>query len=473
VRPEGPERGISLRLRITIVFVGAALAVSAGVAGITYVLADRYLLRQRVEDATQQTFSNVRFALTYLSRTPEEEEEAATLPELVDVLGARGGSEAMVIPSEGASVRSAFSITEESIPPGLGAAAVGDRVAYAFADTEPRQLVFGSPVPGHDLTAYFFFPLGDLEETLLILSRVLFGVSIGAVLVAALVGSRVSARVVDPVRRASRAARRVAEGLLETRLDVQGGDELAALAASFNEMAAALEERIARERRFVGDVSHELRTPLATLRASTDYLLEHTESLAPPVQRAAHLLEADLQYLQRLVDDLLDLTRVQSGRVQMSWEQLNLADLAREVVARRTRTGDQQVRIELDADREMLQVVADKRRLERVVGNLLENALTHGEGKEVTVRLGADDGALLVSVEDQGPGIPPGDSGRIFERFFKADPARHRRGDRGAGLGLAIARENAHLHGGEIHASTGQAGGARFELRLPRRDDKA
>ena len=472
MRPGAPEHGISLRLRITIVFVGAALAVSAGVAGITYVLADRYLLRQRVDDATQQTFSNVRFAQTFLSRIPEDEEQSAVLPELVDVLGARGASEAMVIPSEGASVRSAFSITEESIPAGLGSAALGDRVAYAFADTDPRQLVFGSPVPGYDLTAYFFFPLGDLDETLLILSRVLIGVSIGAVLVAALVGSRVSARVVDPVRRASRAARRVAEGLLETRLDVQGGDELAALAASFNEMAAALEERIARERRFVGDVSHELRTPLATLRASTDYLLEHTETLDPPVQRAAHLLEADLQYLQRLVDDLLDLSRVQSGRVQMSWERLNLADLAREVVARRTRTGEQEVRVELDADREILQVVADKRRLERVVGNLLENALTNGEGKDVTIRVGAEDGSLLVSVEDRGPGIPPGAASRIFERFFKADPARRRRDDRGAGLGLAIARENAHLHGGEIQAFRGRSGGARFELRLPRRDDE-
>jgi signal transduction histidine kinase len=470
MNPPSRERGISLRLRITIVFVGAALAVSAGVAGITYVLADRYLHRQRVDDAIQQTFSNVRFALTYLSRIPEDEEQTATLAELVDVLGARGASEAMVIPAEGASLRSAFSITEESIPPQLAASIERGDVGYAFADTDPRQLVFGSPIPGQDLTAYFFFPLGDLDETLLILSRVLIGVSVGAVLVAALVGSRVSTRVVDPVRRASRAARRVAEGLLETRLDVQGGDELAALADSFNEMAAALEERIARERRFVGDVSHELRTPLSTLRASTDYLLQHTESLPPAVQRAAELLGADLQYLQKLVDDLLDLSRVQSGRVQMAWERLNLGDLAREVVARRTRAGDQQVRIELDAERERLQVVADKRRLERVVGNLLENALTHGQGKDVTVRVGADDGAFLVSVEDRGPGVPVEAAHRIFERFFKADPARRRRDDRGAGLGLAIARENAHLHGGEIHAYQGRSGGARFELRLPRRD---
>jgi two-component system, OmpR family, sensor histidine kinase MtrB len=158
--------------------------------------------------------------------------------------------------------------------------------------------------------------------------------------------------------------------------------------------------------------------------------------------------------------------------VDMSWERLNVADLAREVVARRTRTGDREVHIELEADSQDLSTVADKQRLERVVGNLVDNALIHGEGKQVTVRIGAGDGNLRLSVEDRGPGIPPQAAGRIFERFFKADPARPRGEGRGSGLGLAIARENAHLHGGEIRVYNGRQGGARFEVRLPRREQE-
>jgi signal transduction histidine kinase len=470
-----PRRAVGLRLRITIAFLGAALVVSAVVAGTTYVLAERYLVRQRIDDAVQQGLSNIRFATQFLSTAePEgvEEQSADTrLSELVDLLEARGATDAMIVRGT-TPIPSSFAISLESVPIGLREAVERGRVGYSLTRSDARQIVFGSPVPNRGVEAYFFFPLGDLAQTLRILSRVLIGVSIGAVVLATLVGTRVSTRVVDPVRRASGAARRVAEGLLETRLQVQGGDELAALASSFNEMAAALEERIARERRFVGDVSHELRTPLTTLRASTDYLLDHGADLTPPVRRAAELLAADLEYLQRLVDDLLDLSRVEAGRIEMSWEHLNVADLTREVVARRTRTGEHVVRVELDTEPERLATVADKQRLERVVGNLLDNALIHGKGSEVTIRIGADDGSLRLSVEDRGPGIPPEVSSRIFERFFKADPSRRRGEGRGSGLGLAIARENAHLHGGEIYVYNGRTGGAKFELRLPRREQE-
>lgn len=290
-----PRRGgTGLRLRITIAFVGAALAVSALVAGTTYALAQRYLVQQRVDDALQQGFSTVRFAMDELAPPPSTDEEQVdeaddeeAFESLVDRLEQRGVSAAIVVSDE-TPFPSSFAISLDFVPPRLVAAVDSDRVGYALDWDEPPRLVFGSriPDPDRDLGAYFFFPLTDLAQTLGILSRVLIGVSIGAVLLAVLVGTRVSNRVVDPVRRASRAARRVAEGLLETRLEVHGDDELAALAASFNEMASALEERIGRDRRFVGDVSHELRTPLTTLRASTDYLLERADGLPPSSRRA-------------------------------------------------------------------------------------------------------------------------------------------------------------------------------------------
>ena len=473
------RRGTGLRLRITIAFVGAALAVSALVAGTTYALAQRYLVQQRIDDALRQGFSNVRFAVDLLAAPAPGEavglEESAPeerLSDLVDALEQRGVNAAMVVSGD-TPFPSSFAVSLDSVPRRLLTAVESGRVGHALNWTDPPRLVFGSPIPGQDLEAYFFFPLTDLGQTLQILSRVLIGVSIGAVLLAVLVGTRVSNRVVDPMRRASRAARRVAEGLLETRLEVQGDDELAALASSFNEMAAALEERIGRDRRFVGDVSHELRTPLTTLRASTDYLLERSDRLPASSRRAAELLAADIGYLQKLVDDLLDLSQVEAGRVDMAWERLNVADLAREVVARRSRSGGGEVAVEVEADPSKLSTVADKQRLERVVGNLVDNALTHGQGKDVTVRIAADDGILRLSVEDRGPGIPVEAGGRIFERFYKADPARPRDGRGGSGLGLAIARENAHLHGGEIVVFNGRSGGARFELTLPRREEEA
>ena len=471
------RRGLGLRLRITLAFVGAALLVSALVAVTTYVLAERYLLNRRVNDTVQQSLAIMRFAVQELPELREKAEAEPVLfidpeAELVDNLEARGAQEVLLITPAGSPRPSSFGLDIDSVPPALAREVEGGRVGYAFTTDTPRQIVFGSPLPGQSLDAYFFFPLGDLDQTLLILLRVLVGVSVAAVLLAILVGSRVSQRVVDPVRRASRAARRVAEGLFKTRLEVEGGDELAALATSFNEMAAALEERISRERRFAGDVSHELRTPLTTLRASTDFLLDHADTLSPETRRATELLAADLEYLQRLVDDLLDLSRVEAGRVDMSWETLNVADLVREVISRHTRAGDHQVRVEVEDRPEELTTVADKQRLERVLGNLVDNALTHGQGRDVTVRIGADNGSLRLSVEDRGPGIPPDAASRIFERFFKADPARHRGEGSGSGLGLAIARENAHLHGGEIRVFNGREGGAKFELVLPRRESE-
>jgi signal transduction histidine kinase len=455
---------VGLRWRITLAFLGGALAVSALVAGTTYFLAKRYLVTQRVDSATQQSFSNLRFAVEYLA-DPEIEND---LTELVGFLEARG--EFHVLMLKGRQLFSSFSVTTESVPRPLSDVVARGQVGYAFREN-PRWLIFGSPVPWHDLRVFFLYPLDDLEDTLTVLRNVLLVVSGAAVLLAAAVGSRVSRRVVNPVRRASEAARRVAEGLLETRLPVVGRDELGALADSFNEMAAALEERIARERQFVGDVSHELRTPLTTLQTSTDYLLKRADSLPRSLRRATELLAADLEYLQRLIGDLLEISKAEAGRAQMLWERLNLADVAREVVARRTR-GESQIRVEVDAAPESLTTMADKQRLERVVGNLVDNALVHGDGRGVTVRVESDDGVLLLSVEDLGPGIPREALTRIFERFFKADPARQRGDGRGSGLGLAIARENAHLHGGEIDVESVPGRGARFTFRLPRRERK-
>jgi signal transduction histidine kinase len=462
MRRRGRLRRRGLRWRITLAFLGTALAVSALVAGTTYFLAERYFLRQRIDSATQQSFRNLGSAVEILSSG-----QGISLTRLVESLEARGEFQVLLLRGE-STLGGSFGVTREAIPGPLAEVVERGEAGYAFRD-DPRSLVFGSPVPGHDLTVYFIYSLGDLVATLDVLRNVLLVVSGAAVVLAAAVGTRVSGRVINPVRRASEAARRVAEGLLETRLPVVRRDELGALADSFNEMAAALEERIARERQFVGDVSHELRTPLTTLQTSTDYLLKRTDQLPPSIGRATELLAADLKYLQHLVGDLLEISKAEAGKAQMVWERINLADIAREVVARRIRGSEPSVRVEVDAGPESLITLADKQRLERVVGNLVDNALVHGKGRDVTVRVASANGFVLLSVEDLGPGIPGEALSRIFERFFKADPARQRGDGRGSGLGLAIARENAHLHGGEIDVESVGGRGARFTLRLPRR----
>ncbi|HVM11660.1 MAG TPA: HAMP domain-containing sensor histidine kinase, partial [Actinomycetota bacterium] len=332
-----------LRPRITIAFVGGALGVSALVAGSTYFFADRFLYRQRVDESLRQSYGNVRLAVAYLSRPParsgslsEEQQADLAISELIDLLGTRGTADALILRGD-QPFSSSFSITPALLPPGLRSAVARGEVGYAFSE-DPRRLVFGSSIPGYDLDAFFFYPVADIDQTLLILRNVLIAVSGMAVALSAAVGTRVTRRVTTPVRLVSDAARRVAEGLLETRLPVEARDELGHLAHSFNEMAAALEGRIARERRFVGDVSHELRTPLTTLRTSTDYLLSHAQELPPHLRRATELLAEDLAYLQQLVADLLDISRAESGPVDLALEPVNLADLTREVVSRRTRT---------------------------------------------------------------------------------------------------------------------------------------
>jgi two-component system sensor histidine kinase MtrB len=266
------------------------------------------------------------------------------------------------------------------------------------------------------------------------------------------------------VGRASVAARSLAEGLLETRLPVTGSDEFGAWAQAFNEMAAALEAKIsalsaaqARERRFTADVAHELRTPLTALVGEASLLAAHLDAMPPEARRPAELLVADVGRLRRLVEDLMEISRFDAGAETVRTEAVDLGSLV--AAAIRSRGWEQQVR--LDADE--LVLASDPRRLERIVANLVGNALEHG-GRGVAVRVARDALGAFVEVADRGPGIPPEHLPHLFERFYKADLSR---AGHGTGLGLAIARENARLLGGDIEVHSELGAGTRFTLRLP------
>jgi signal transduction histidine kinase len=326
-----------------------------------------------------------------------------------------------------------------------------------------HYLVVGGPV-GRDTQLYFFFSEENLWHELAQLRNVLLvGVGI-LVLVAGFVGAVLSRSTLRPVARASTAARSLAEGLLETRLPVTGRDEFGAWAEAFNEMAAALEAKIAdlsaaqaRERRFTADVAHELRTPLTALVGEASLLADHLDSMPSASRRPAELLIADVGRLRRLVEDLMEISRFDAGRESVQDENVDLASLTAAALRARGWEG----RVRLDAEEVVIR--SDPRRLERIVANLVGNALDHG-GHGVAVRVGRDATGVFVEVVDRGAGIPPEHLSHLFERFYKADAARS---GRGTGLGLAIAHENARLLGGELEVWSELGEGSRFTLRLP------
>ncbi|WCN79145.1 sensor histidine kinase [Micromonospora sp. LH3U1] len=295
----------------------------------------------------------------------------------------------------------------------------------------------------------------------------------GLSLVLAVLLALLAARgVLRPVRDLGRAARRLGEGDLTTRLTVRGADELADVARTFNDTAGTLEQQVGElrrmesdARRFVADVSHELRTPLAAMTAVTDVLDEEADHLPGDAGRAARLVSQETQNLTQLVNDLIEVSRFDSGTARLALDEVDVA--AALTATLRIRGWVDRVRTELPPG-----VVArlDPRRLDVIVANLVGNAFRHG-AEPVSVRLGADPDWVTIEVSDQGPGLEPDVLPHVFDRLYKADTARTR--SEGSGLGLAIAWENARLHRhgerqGSLVAGNGPGGGAVFTLRLPR-----
>ncbi|MCX4765729.1 HAMP domain-containing histidine kinase [Streptomyces sp. NBC_01275] len=284
--------------------------------------------------------------------------------------------------------------------------------------------------------------------------------------------------VLRPVRALRSATRSIAEGRLDTRLAVDGSDELADLSHTFNETAAALEESVAelrgleaRARRFAADVSHELRTPLAAMSAVTDVLDEDAAGLDPDTATAVRLISEETVKLARLVDDLMEISRFDAGAAVLHLDEIDLAESLRRTLAARGWTDL------VDTDLpppDALRARVDPRRLDVVVANLTGNALRHG-ARPVLLRLyeGAGPGVerrAVIEVSDSGPGIPDHVLPHVFERFYKSDVARTR--TEGSGLGLAIAAENVRVHGGAVRAANRPEGGAVFTVEIPLRGDE-
>ncbi|GAA2084616.1 MtrAB system histidine kinase MtrB [Actinomadura alba] len=344
----------------------------------------------------------------------------------------------------------------------------------AYIGHEPVPgLIVGSSAGGFEL--YYLFPLTQEQQTLTFVQRTLIGVCAALVLLLAAVAAVVTRQVVIPVRLAAQAAERLAAGRLEERMKVRGEDDLALLATSFNGMAANLQEKIVQleelsqvQRQFVSDVSHELRTPLTTIRIAADLMYEQRDQFEPAVGRSAELLQNQLERFESLLTDLLEISRYDAGAATLDAESVDVRDLVLRAV------GDTEGLAERKGSKLVLQLPGepcmaevDWRRVERILRNLLVNAVEHGEGKDIVVIVAADRDAVAVGVRDHGVGLKPGEAQMVFDRFWRADPARARTTG-GTGLGLAISREDARLHGGWLQAWGESGAGSQFRLSLPR-----
>jgi two-component system sensor histidine kinase MtrB len=345
--------------------------------------------------------------------------------------------------------------------------------------SEEPGIVVGSqvqlPADSRTYTLYYLFPLTEESSTLGLVTRALL-ISAGLLLllVAGLTWL-VTRQVVTPVRMARRVAERLAAGQLQERLRMTGEDDLARLATSFNQMASSLQRQIRQleelsrvQRRFVSDVSHELRTPLTTVRMAGEVLYDARSQFDPATARAAELLQTELDRFETLLVDLLEISRFDAGAAVLEIDDIDLVDVAHRIVATTAPLAAQtgvHIRVEADGP---CRAEADVRRVERIVRNLVTNAIDHAESGDIVVRVRGDDHAAAIAVRDHGVGLGVGEAAMVFNRFWRADPARARTSG-GTGLGLSIAMEDTHLHGGWLQAWGRPGEGAQFRLTLPRR----
>ncbi len=462
--PALPAR-LGLRARITFAFAATTAVLSALMAGTTWGLTRENLINQREAAATRQVRLDAEAIENAIGSNADRDQLTLNLQGLRAPTSARpilelsGEAPIIIQPSTGVDV----------IPEALREAVESGQAARMLVTVNgDPELILGVPIADREAGYYEVVSFAELEDTLRSLAVSLFGASVVTTLVGGTLGYWLSRRTLRPLANVGLAAEAIAGGRLDTRLEGTDDPDLNVLVSSFNHMAQALEERIDRDGRFASDVSHELRSPLMTLAASISVLASRRDEMPDAAsQSALDLMEADVQRFQQLVDDLLEISRFDAGVARLSLEEVRLPELVRQAVA--MHRSDDPPNVEIDADLAGMVVRADKRRLVRILDNLLGNADAYGGGAQRVAVESAGD-SVLIAVEDCGPGVPVEDRDRIFDRFSRGAGAGRRStsGD-GVGLGLALVAEHARLHGGRTWVEGRPDGeqGARFVVQLP------
>ncbi len=459
-------RSISLRQRVTLLFAATGLLASITLSTASYLTARSYVLQRRDEVVERQAFNNAQLIRSQIRNRRSEAFELIS-----DVRTEQGGFAVLHLQPENLFFSQEIRYTQAAFPPELVESALaGTTARQRFSiDSEPYV---GVAVHIADIDVQYFeaFPLDDEQRTLTAIgSALIVGVVIVAVL-AALVGVAVGRRIMRPLERVSEAAGDIAEGGLDTRLESEVDPDLARLVTSFNDMADAVQARIEREARFASDVSHELRSPITALAAAVEVLDARRADLNDRTQQALDVVISQVRRFDQMVIDLLELSRMDVGINDLHPEPTELAPLIRRIAQR---YGAGEVPVEVRGESDGVGAV-DKRRFERVMANLIDNARLHGGGAtrvivgDVAPAAGevASPPHVYVAVEDSGPGVTPSDRARIFERFARGSAGRTRAG--GTGLGLALVAEHVRAHGGRTWVEDAPTGGARFVVTFPK-----
>ena len=436
---------LRLRTRVAISFAALSLLVAGTVSVTTYAFASWYLLDQRESAALTRAALDSRAVGAYLAA-------GATPSEALDQIPSVGTSQPM-IRLDTTWYTAAVTVPPDALPADLLTAAVPTGARQRFSITGDPYFAVAVPIESGMYVEVF--PLRDLDRTLTWGGWTLVGLSLLAAVFGAIIGATAVGRILRPVRRLGAGARRIAGGELTTRIDLAGDPDLDPIASSFNEMAEAVQARIARERRFSANVSHELRSPLTSVLGTAELLEGGRERLPEREAGLVTVLVHQVRRMSHMLLDLLEISRISSDDPPQ-WESADLAALCRDVAAQRgvdpsVVVGDEPT------------VRTDARRLERIIGNLIDNAQQHAGGV-VQVLIQRDSGSVRILVDDAGPGIDEGIRERLFEPFTRGESPGH---TDGAGLGLAIVREQAVILGGDVTVETSPAGGARFVARLP------
>lgn len=458
-----------------------AFVLSALLAGITYFSARQAFVNERQSAAQHQAFVNASFVQNALKGPGAD--PVQTL-ESVDALS---GSRSVLF-NNGQWFNTSLSVGQSALPVSLRHLVIsGTPATQVFDLGETPELVVGVPLTTVHATYFEVFSLDELAGTLRVLALALAAAALVTTIAGAVVGRWISGRLLRPLAGISEAAVAIAGGELGTRVEAGDDADLKALAGSFNRMAGNLQGRIEREARFTSDVSHELRSPLTTLSASVGVLETHRGELSIQAQRALSLLEADLARFRRMVDDLLEISRFDAGSAELSLDDVSPGELVRRAVASTVPIGEDGNRqpvgfsVEVSPEVESLRLRVDKRRFERIMANLVDNARLYGDGvSRVVVETGPSrtgpipNGArseavtaVRVAVEDHGPGVPDLARPHLFERFYRGRASGRRGSGEGTGLGLSLVAEHVRLHGGSVWIEDAPGGGARFVVELP------
>lgn len=454
------ERG-GFRRRLTLTFVLVAAVSTGTLAVVSFLLVQQ----DRSDSFVERSLDKAQLATSVAEARASPQASAEEIRSLIETLGRRAGMEVW-LRSGGQTYSSIPGLETDPLFDALPTTPGQDGLRSAAVELEEGHYLVVSPAEPADPMLLFLFSRNNLIQQMNDLSTLLWRLWAGLALLAALVGNVVARRTLRPIAKAGEAAISLAEGILDTRLPIDRRDEFGAWALSFNKMASALEDKVReleevaeRERRFTSDVAHELRTPVSALVTAAEMLMAAEIEMGPETKWAAKRLSSQVGRLRGLVEELLEISRFDARRELLNLTQVDLPDL----ISRLLRHHGWTERVQ--ASVEDCSIATDPRRIDRIVGNLISNSIEHGVG---TIKLHAalEGSDVVVEVQDEGPGIRAEHAGRIFDRFYKADPSRAG----GSGLGLAIARENARLLGGDV-TLTSSSGGTTFRARFPQKAD--